>query len=308
MMGLFGGKQMKLGSRRVLVPLFGVLFVAGLLSARGQEEGSITTRPLAGAVSYLVGDGGNIGVSAGADGLLVVDDKFERLAPAIDEALAKLGPAKPRFLVNTHHHGDHTGGNATFRAASAKMIVGHANVPEFMRRQAQAGTQPAVPDVTFTETWRQSFGAETVRAKYYAPAHTGGDAVIFFEDANVAHMGDVGFNQRHPIVDRPYGASVRGWITLLEGTAADHDAETVFIFGHAKEGTSLTGRRDSLLLIRDYFSAALEHVQRGVAAGRSKEEITALPTLPRFEEWASQPPRLSLQSVLGVTYDELTGA
>jgi cyclase len=261
-----------------------------------------------GNVGYSVGRGGTMGWYIGPDAVVVVDSQFADSAQAFLDALEERSQRPVDALVNTHHHGDHTGGNATFKAASAKMIVGHVNVPEFMRRQAQAGTQPAVPDVTFTETWRQSFGAETVRAKYYAPAHTGGDAVIFFENANVAHMGDVGFNQRHPIVDRPYGASVRGWVTLLERTAADHDAETVFIFGHAKEGTSLTGRRDSLMVIRDYFSAALDHVQRGISAGRSKEEIASLASLPRFEEWASQPPRLSLQSVLGVTYDELSGS
>jgi glyoxylase-like metal-dependent hydrolase (beta-lactamase superfamily II) len=259
-------------------------------------------------VGYSIGRGGTMGWYISPDAVVVVDSQFADSAQAFLDALEGRSQRTVDALINTHHHGDHTGGNATFRAASVRMVVGHANVPEFMRRQAQAGTQPAVPDVTFTETWSQSFGGETVRAKYYAPAHTGGDAVIFFENANVAHMGDVGFNQRHPIVDRPYGASVRGWVTLLERTAADHDGETVYLFGHAKEGTSLTGNRDSLMLIRDYFSAALEHVQRGVAAGRSKEEITALPSLPRFEEWASQPPRLSLQNVLGVTFDELTGA
>jgi glyoxylase-like metal-dependent hydrolase (beta-lactamase superfamily II) len=160
--------------------------------------------------------------------------------------------------------------------------------------------------VTFTDQWRQSFGRETVRAKFYGPAHTSGDAVIFFENANVAHMGDVGFFERHPIVDRPVGASVRGWVRLLEAVHADHNDQTVFIFGHARVGTPVTGQRAGLLVLRDYFTAVLDHVQKGKAAGQSKEQIAAVQSLPRFESWEATPPRLTLQNVVGVAYDELS--
>jgi cyclase len=299
--------------RRGFIRTSSLALAAGALAPRGLVARAPATarqsplQPLRGNVGIFVGRGGTLGWYVSPDAVVVVDSQFADSAEAFLQALRQRSSRNVDALINTHHHGDHTGGNAVFRAASTRMIVGHANVPELMRRQAGANAQPAVPDVTFTDTWRQSFGTETVRAKYYAPAHTGGDAVIFFENANVAHMGDVGFNQRHPIVDLPSGASVRGWVRLLEGVHADHDDQTIFIFGHAKEGTEVTGRRDSLLVLRDYFTAVLEHAQRGITAGRSRDEVTAIESIPRFADWASTPPRLSLQSVVGAAFDELTG-
>jgi cyclase len=285
------------------------------LWARRQQAAQATFTELRGGVGYSTARGGTIGWYSSPDALVVVDSQFADTAPVFLNGMKSRNARAVDALINTHHHGDHTGGNAAFKTAGTRMIVGHARVAELMRAQpvnlpatptSAAAILPAAPDVTFTDQWRQSFGRETVRAKFYGPAHTSGDAVIFFENANVAHMGDVGFFERHPIVDRPVGASVRGWIRLLEAVHADHNDQTIFIFGHAKMGTPVTGQRAGLLTLRDYFTAVLDHVQRGISARQSKEQITAVQSLPRFESWEATPPRLTLQNVVGVTYDELS--
>src|SRR5690606_7740412 len=153
-------------------------------------------------------------------------------------------------VVNTHHHGDHTGGNPVFKPA-AKAIVGHANVPELQRAAAARANQPAgnlvVPDTTFADTWRTTLGGEVVSARYFGPAHTKGDIVVTFERANVVHMGDLMFNRIYPAIDRPGGASIRGWIGVLEKVAADYPADAIYIFGHANPRAPVSGKRGELL-------------------------------------------------------------
>jgi glyoxylase-like metal-dependent hydrolase (beta-lactamase superfamily II) len=297
--------------RRGFLRASSLALAAGTLAPRSvfarRQTAQVMFNELRGGVGFSTARGGTIGWYNSPDALVVVDSQFADTAQLFLDAQKQRNARPVDALINTHHHPDHTGGNTAFKTAGAKMIVGHARVPELMRQQAGANAaQVTVPDVTFTDTWRQSFGRETIRAKYYAPAHTGGDAVIFFENANVAHMGDVGFFERHPIVDRPAGASVRGWIRLLEAVHADHNDQTIFVFGHSKMGTPVTGQRAGLLVLRDYFTAVLDHVQKGIAARQSKEQIAAVQSLPRFESWEATPPRLTLQNVVGVAYDELT--
>ena len=288
----------------------GAVTPAALFARRQQAQQTPPTfTEIRGGVGYSTARGGTMGWYSSPDALVVVDSQFADTAPLFLSGIKSRNQRTVDALINTHHHGDHTGGNAAFKQAGTRMIVGHARVAELLRQQAAAAnppTTPTVPDVTFTDQWRQSFGRETLRAKFYGPAHTSGDAVIFFENANVAHMGDVGFFERHPIVDRPVGASVRGWIRLLEGVHADHNDQTVFIFGHAKAGAPVTGQRAGLLVLRDYFTAVLDHVQKGIAAGQSKEQVAGVQSLPRFESWEATPPRLTLQNVVGVAFDELT--
>src|SRR5262249_37199424 len=146
------------------------------------------------------------------------------------------------LLINSHHHGDHTGGNLVFKPAVGK-IVAHSRVPGLMKTVAVAAkteANQAYPDTTFEQTWSSPIGRETVSAKYYGPAHTGGDITITFQNANIVHMGDLLSSVRHPRVDRPAGASVKGWVTVLEAVVKDHNADTVYIAGHSKVGTPVT--------------------------------------------------------------------
>jgi cyclase len=140
---------------------------------------------------------------------------------------------------------------------------------------------------------------------YYGPGHTGGDAVIVFERANVVHMGDLMFNRLHPRVDGPSGASIKNWISILERVAKQH-GDATFIFGHAKAGAPVTGPAKELLYLRDYLTAALQFVQKGIAAKQPKEEIAKTAELPGFAEHVSSGTVLTLAGVLNAAYDELT--
>lgn len=259
-------------------------------------------------IGVFHGQGGTIGWLVSPDGVVVVDSQFPATAQACLDGLKQRSSRAIDVLINTHHHGDHTAGNKTFRAA-VKTIVAHAKVPELQKAAAQkAGNEAdqAYADKTFADAWKMTVGAEIVSAKHYGPGHTGGDAVIFFENANIVHMGDLMFNRLHPFVDRPAGASIANWIKTLEKVAAEQGADTTYVFGHGKPDLGVVGKRADLLVFRDYFTAVLEHVRKGMKAGQSREEIAKTEALPGFTDVISPSPRLSLAGVLGVAYEELT--
>jgi cyclase len=243
-----------------------------------------------GTVGYLVNDGG----------VAVVDSQF----PA--EAAALLQGLNTR---SQNHHGDHSGGNIAFRGA-ARHVIAHVKADEHMR-QPPGGQPPAdqlFPDTTFEQDWSGDVGDERITARHYGRAHTSGDAVITFERANIAHMGDLMFNRRHPVVDGPAGATLRGWAEVLESTTADHDADTIYIFGHASTGQAITGNAADLAFFRNYLNGIMDFVQAQVRAGRSRDEVLAMrDPLRGFEEFGAfgQP---SARDPLTVAYDEVTRA
>jgi cyclase len=252
--------------------------------------------------------GGTIGWLVNKDAVIVVDTQYPDTAKTcLDGLKQKTSGRGPDLVINTHHHGDHTGGNAIFRA-EAKKLVAQARVPD-LQRQAAAATPnspaPVVADATFDKTWSQKLGDETVTATYNGPGHTGGDAIVHFERAHVVHMGDLLFHERHPRVDRPAGASIQNWIVILEKVGKDMPADTIFIAGHAKDGLPVTVDRKAVLRFRDYFDAVLALTRKGIAQGQTKEALAATAALPGFESYQGGG-ALSLSGVLGVAYDELT--
>lgn len=265
-------------------------------------------------VGIFNGRGGTIGWLSNKDALIVIDSQFPDTAKICLDGLKQKAGRGVDVLINTHHHADHTAGNSVFKPETKK-IVAHARVPALLQQQAAAqpappsGTPappPVPPDTTFEKTWTENAGDEKVTATYYGPGHTGGDAIIYFQKANVAHMGDLLFHERHPFVDRPAGANIQNWIRILETVSKGLPADTVYIAGHSKTGTPVILDRAAVLTFRDYLSAALSHVRAGLAAKKSREEIVALAALPKFEGYMEAPPRLTLAGVLGVAYDELT--
>jgi glyoxylase-like metal-dependent hydrolase (beta-lactamase superfamily II) len=267
-------------------------------------------------VGYFTGQGGSIGWLANSAVLVAVDTQFPATATIF---LRDMPGRKGRTLdavINTHHHGDHTGGNGVFRPAT-KTIVAHANVPELMRAAAARSQRPPaeadlaamLPDATFPDAWRQDFGDETISSKYLGPAHTKGDIVTLFEKANVVHLGDLLFNRLYPVIDRPGGASIRGWVGVLEKIAADYPKDAIYISGHGNSKFGVTLGNAELLVFRDYLSALLAHVQAEIKAGKSKDEIMKLENLAGFPDFHVPPGRGNrLPSNLSVAYDELTSA
>jgi len=265
-------------------------------------------------VGYFTGRGGTIGWLSNKDALVTVDTQFPDTAKlCVDGLRERAGGRGIDVAFNTHHHGDHTGGNAIFKAA-AKRLVAHVRVPELQKQVAsQPPANPANPaaapvfaDATFEKTWAEAFGDEQVSARHYGPGHTGGDAIVCFERAQVVHMGDLFFHELHPRVDRPAGASIQNWMKTIDTVAKEMPGDTIYIAGHARTGLQVTTGRKELLRLRDYFDALLGHVRQAIAKGQSKEEITKLAALPGFESHQSSGTILTLSGVLGVAYDELT--
>lgn len=265
-------------------------------------------KPLRRNVGLFTARGGTIGWLVNDDALAAVDTQFPDTAEAFLAGLPGRAGRTLDVVINTHHHGDHTSGNPVLKPAS-KAIVGHANVPELMRAAAERAKQPVdklvVPDATFADTWRTPLGDETVSARYFGPAHTRGDIVVTFEKANVVHLGDLMFNRLYPVIDRPGGARIRGWIPILEKIAAEYPADAIYIFGHGNPAFGVSGQRGDLLTLRDYLSGLLAHVEKEIAAGKAKADIVALENLPGFPDFhVTRNSRLPAN--LGVAYDELT--
>ena len=252
--------------------------------------------------------GGAIGWLVNKDAALAVDTQYPDTAKVcLDGIKQKAGGRGLDLVINTHHHGDHTGGNAVFRA-EAKKLVAQAGVPALQRQVASAtpnSPAPVVADATFEKTWSEKFGDETVTAQFNGPGHTGADAIVHFERAHVVHMGDLMFHERHPRVDRAAGASIQNWMKILEKVQKDMPADTIFIAGHAKDGLPVTVDGKALLRFRDYFDAVLTLTRKGIAQGQTKEALVATAALPGFEGYQGGG-ALSLAGVLGVAFDELT--
>jgi cyclase len=255
-------------------------------------------------VGQYMGRGGTIGYLINAAGVVVVDSQFPDSAKACVTGLNERSKNRPvDFLINTHHHGDHTAGNIAFKGV-AKKVVSTEFAAKLVKDATTApnGAENLVPDTTFTDTWRQQIGDEWVSAKWYGRAHTGGDAAITFERANVVHMGDLMFNRRIPVIDRVNGAIVANWVNVLEKAAADHPADTIYIFGHGGTNQPVTGPKADLMFFRDYLTALLEHTRAAVKAGQTREQFTATtPTLTGFEAFGAH-----RANTLGILYDEIT--
>jgi cyclase len=273
-------------------------------------------KPVRRNVGLFTGQGGMIGWLASPEALAAVDTQFPATASIFLHDFPGRNGRMLDAVINTHHHGDHTGGNGIFRAAT-KTIVAQANVPALMRGAAARAPKPAseaelapmLPDATFPETWRRDFGDETISAKYFGPAHTGGDVVVLFEKANVAHVGDLLFNRIYPVIDRPGGANIRHWIEVLERVVATYPKDVVYLFGHTNEKFPATAAPADLLAFRDYLSALLAHVEGEIKAGKTKDQILELENLAGFPDYHKPRGRQNrLPSNLSAAYEELTGA
>ncbi len=265
-------------------------------------------------VGTFVLSGGTIGWLINDDGIVVVDSQYPDNAAQCVEGIESRTKVDFDLLLNTHHHGDHTGGNMAF-AGKVKHIVAHQNVPDLQRTAAERSAErngpevlerQAYADVTFETEWSEDVGDETVHMKYYGRAHTSGDSVIYFEKANVAHMGDLVFNRVHPFIDRGSGASIKNWIEVLRSTASDLPQDAIYIFGHGNSEYGITGSADDLIHKSNFLEELLAYTQKGIDAGKSKEEISDLEALPGFEEFNAPGWGLTLSRDLSTAYDELT--
>jgi glyoxylase-like metal-dependent hydrolase (beta-lactamase superfamily II) len=279
------------------------------LQAWQQAPPATTFTPIRNGVGYFTGRGGTIGWMVNKDAAVAVDTQYANTAQICVDGLKERASGRQIDITfNTHHHGDHTGGNAIFKAASKRMVA-HARVVELMKQMVSAQPDvppPAVADRTFTDTWSETLGGETVTARHYGPGHTGGDGVIHFRRANVVHMGDLLFVELHPRVDRPSGASIQNWMRTLETVAKEMSADTLFIAGHARPGQPVLVKHEALTNLRSYFDAVLTHVRKGIADKKAQADIVSVAALPGFEQYQSSGQILTLANTLTAAYEELS--
>ncbi len=268
----------------------------------------IQTVPVAEGVYMLVGQGGNIGLSVGEDGAFVVDDQYAPLTEKILAAVAELSETPVRFVVNTHWHGDHTGGNENMGQAGA-LIVAHENVRKRMsveqfikafNAQVPPSPEAALPVLTFTDAVTFHWNDEDIHVFHVASAHTDGDAVIHFQRANALHMGDTYFNGFYPFIDASTGGSLDGMIATAEHVLAMVDDETKIIPGHGP-----LSNKAELQAYRDVLAAVRDRVHRLIGEGKSRDEVVAAkPTADFDEAWGDG--FLKPDAWVGIVYDAMT--
>lgn len=262
----------------------GAALAAGLLLAQAAAaqlkppEVTISTEKVAEGVYVLFGRGGNLGVSAGDDGLFVVDDQYAPLTPGILAALEELHPGPVRFVLNTHWHPDHTGGNEGFGSTGA-VIVAHENVRarlsapqmiEFYELAVPIAAPGALPMVTFNDSVGFHFNDEEIRVVHVAGAHTDGDAIVHFRKSNVLHAGDTFWSAGYPFIDFSSGGSIRGTLAAVDAMLALSDEQTRVIPGHGPLAT-----RADLVAYRQMLEETSSRVRDLKVHGRSVEEIVA---------------------------------
>jgi glyoxylase-like metal-dependent hydrolase (beta-lactamase superfamily II) len=247
----------------------------------------IKTTHVAGSVYMLEGAGGNIGASVGPDGILIVDDQFAPLSDKIREALAKIGPGKIKFVLNTHCHGDHTGGNAALGRDGT--IVAHENVRvRLSSTQTIHGetiepvAKEALPVVTFDAGLRIHFNGEEIELVHLPHGHTDGDSVVFFPGSNVVHMGDDFFSGMFPFVDIDSGGDVEGLVKNVQKVLDRVPPGAKIIPGHGSLST-----REDLAAFHDVLAATVDFVRKGLTEGKSLEEIQKGPFPEEWKKWGA---------------------
>ena len=251
---------------------------------------SAKTVDLGGGIQVIFGQGGNIGVSAGPDGVFVIDDQYPGTAPANLAKIKEIAGAGPRYLVNTHWHGDHAGGNAAFAEAGA-MIFAHVNVLKRLSgevksngldgKPAAAAPEAAWPVVTFTEGVDFHLNDETIRVSKVAASHTDGDSIIRFGEPNIIHTGDLFFNGIFPVIDLGSGGSVKGYLKVMQDIWAMADDKTRIIPGHG----DMAGKADLKKQI-DMLTGAIAAVEKHVKAGDSLQKTLAAKPLKPWSKYA----------------------
>ena len=289
----------------VLAIAVGAVTVPVAAQGRGFENVEIETVRVAPGVYMLIGAGGNIGLSVGEDGVFMIDDQFAPLTDRILAAVRKVTDQPVRFVVNTHWHGDHTGGNENLGKAGA-ILVAHENVrrrlstDQFMKefnRSVPARPEEALPVVTFTDALTFHWNGDALHVFHVEDAHTDGDAIIHFRRANVVHMGDTYFSGMYPFIDVSADGSIDGVIEAADRVLAFANERTRIIPGHGPlSGVSeLRDYRDMLATVRD-------RIRPMVAAGKSRREVVeSKPTRDFDEAWGGgfmKPDRW-----VGIVYD-----
>ncbi len=272
----------------VCVSVFALLSSASF----AQEDLSkvrIKTEKLTNSTYMLTGAGGNLGVSIGADAVFLIDDQFAPLTPKIKAAIAKLSKKRVKFVLNTHWHFDHTGGNENFGKAGA-LIVAHDNVRkrmstaqliEFLGMPIKASPKQALPVVTFTTDVTFHLNGDEVHVFHVMNGHTDGDAIVHFKKSNVIHLGDIFFNKLYPFIDTSSGGSIDGVIAATDKVLRLANDDTKLIPGHGPLAT-----KGDLQIYRDMLATISTRIKAQIKEGKKLEDaIAAKPSAEYDAVW-----------------------
>ena len=247
--------------------------------------------------------GGSIGFLLHKEGIVVIDSQFpDTAAHFIDEA-KKQSTATFTNLLNTHHHGDHSGGNIAFKGI-VQQVSAHANSAANQKKVAEKNNaleKTLLPDVTWTDEFKLKIGNEKIKGDYFGPGHTNGDAVYHFENANIMHVGDLLFHKRHPFVDRSAGANMASWIKVMDKIYKKADNNTQIICGHSLNPGEEVVTRDVVKKFSDYLGQVLQFAETEMKKGVTKEEFIKNTSIPGNTEWGGQ----GIERPLTAAWDEL---
>jgi glyoxylase-like metal-dependent hydrolase (beta-lactamase superfamily II) len=271
----------------IFATLIASLVAVDTVAQQDFSKVEIKVTKVAGNVYMLEGSGGNIGVSAGSDGILIVDDQFAPLADKIKAALKTVGEGKLKFILNTHWHGDHTGGNAVFGPEAP--IIAQTNVRKRLaeglaapNRNVKPAPKEALPVITFDQSLSVHFNGEEIRVIHFPHGHTDGDSVIFFTSSNVVHMGDDFFAGRFPFVDLASGGDVEGVTKNVGDIISKLPAGVKIIPGHGPLSTV-----DDLKLYHRMLVETTDIVRKKMAAGKTLDQIKSEGLADEWKTWGT---------------------
>jgi len=294
------------------IVLIAVVTMVALGAAQDQDFSKVQIKvtPVAGNVYMLQGAGGNIGASIGGDGIVVVDDQYAPLADKIQAALKGITALPVRFVINTHYHEDHTGGNAYFQKQAP--IIAHDNVRKRLESGGAAGNggsvhfdakpapKEALPIITFDHDVTVHLNGEDIRALYFPAGHTDGDSVIFFPKSNVVHMGDDFVTYGFPFIDVDSGGSIDGMIDGVEKVIAQVPADVKIIPGH--------GPISSVTDVRAYvemLKGTRDVVAKAIKDGKTLDQMKQAKLLDPWKKYAGD--MINADAFLETIYNSLTG-
>jgi len=281
--------------RKTSILVAGLLLACGLAAAQDQDFSKVQMKvsKVAGNVYMIEGAGGNIGASVGEDGIVVVDDQYAPLADKIQAALKGITDKPVRFIINTHYHPDHTGGNAYFQKQAP--IIAHDNVRKRLEEGGPAGnggsmhfeSQPqpkeALPIITFDHDVTVHLNGEDIRALYFPAGHTDGDSIIFFPKSNVVHMGDDFVTYGFPFIDVDAGGSINGMIDGVEKVIGQVPADVRIIPGHGPI-SSLDDMRAYLAMLK----ATRDVVANALKDGKTLDQMKQARILDPWKKYSGQ--------------------
>jgi cyclase len=298
--------------RKVLLVIAGLVFLLSCMSAQNNDFSKVQIKvtKVAGSVYMLEGAGGNIGASVGDDGIVVVDDQYAPLAGRIQTALKGITDKPVRFVINTHYHEDHTGGNSYFQKQAP--IIAHDNVRKRLESGGTAGNggsvkfeakpapKDALPIITFDHDVTVHLNGEDIRALYFPAGHTDGDAVIFFPKSNVVHMGDDFVTYGFPFIDVDSGGSIDGMIEGVEKVIGQVPADVKIIPGHGPI-SSVTDVRAYL----DMLKATREVVAKAIQGGQTLDQMKQAKLLDPWKKYSDK--MINSDVFIETIYNSLTG-